>query len=101
MKILLEEKLLRYAAPELYTKMVEIFSTYHLHPYDVHATSLKVENGYEVSLKFSTNFSQTITQHFTFNQVAEPDEEVTHFFERAADQCKSLLIADYYKMIKP
>ncbi|WP_026584383.1 hypothetical protein [Bacillus sp. J33] len=97
---LLEERLLRYAAPVLYDRMIETFSSYHIHPYDVSATALKNENGYDVSLRFSTDFSQTFTHYFRFKQVKEPDEEVTRFFEEAAEKCKSSLIADYYKMMK-
>jgi hypothetical protein len=97
---LLEEKLLRYATPALYTKMVEIFSTYHIHPYDVQASVCKNENGFNVSLKFSADLSQSVSHQFSMEQVKHPEEEVTRFFHEAAEKCKSLLIADYYKMMK-
>ena len=98
---LVEERLLRFAAPELYNRMVEILSTYHLHPYDVHATLLKNENGLDVIVRFTADFSQLVTANFSMEQATHPDEAVTGFFEEAAARCKALLIADYYKMMKP
>lgn len=97
---LLEERLLRYGTPALYDKMVETFSNFHIHPYDVQSTVSKVEDKFEVSLKFSADFSQSVSRQFTIEQVEHPDEEVTSFFQESAEKCKSILIADYYKMMK-
>lgn len=97
---MVEEKLLRFAAPALYQRMVDTFSAFHIHPYDVQGTILKNEAGVEVTLRFSGDFSVTLTSHFCHEQAANPDEEVTRFFEEAAEKCKSLLIADYFKMMK-
>ncbi|MEH7119465.1 hypothetical protein V7128_18915 [Neobacillus vireti] len=97
---MLDDRLLRYAVPSLYDHMVEIFATYHIHPYDVQATASKKEDGYEVLLRFAANFSQSITKQFNLEQIEQPDEDVTRFFQEAAETCKSFLIADYYKMMK-
>jgi hypothetical protein len=40
-KTALDEKLLRFAAPALYQQMADIFSSYHIHPYDIHGTVIK------------------------------------------------------------
>jgi UDP-3-O-acyl-N-acetylglucosamine deacetylase len=96
----LEEKLLRFAAPALYQKMVDIFSDLNIHSYDVHGTAMKKEHGLEVTLRFSANYIQEITTYFSMEQVQKPDEEVEKFFKETAEKCKSQLIADYYKMIK-
>lgn len=97
---MIEERLLRYAAPELYKKMLEIFSIHHIHIYDVHAYVQKHENGMEVIVRFSADFSQTVTKKISSEQAENPDLEVTQFFEEAAQKCKTMLIANYYKMIK-
>jgi hypothetical protein len=99
-QVQLDEKLLRYAAPALYQRMIEVFSQHNIHSYDVHSTVIKKELGYEVSLRFSANFAEKISSFFTNEQAAQPDEEVTQFFNETAKKCKSQLIADYYKMIK-
>ncbi|WP_035446122.1 hypothetical protein [Bacillus sp. UNC41MFS5] len=96
----LEEKLLRFAAPALYQQMADTFSSYHIHPYDIHGTLKKNESGYEVTLRFSQSFSQVMTTQVSFEQAMVPDAEVVQFFVEAAEKCKSLLISNYYKMIK-
>ncbi|MHC0037840.1 hypothetical protein [Pseudoneobacillus sp. C159] len=96
----LEGKLLRYAASALYERMVEVFSQHNIHSYDVHSTVSKQKDGFEVCLRFSTNFAEKMSTRFTEDQVKSPDEDVTEFFNEAAEKCKSQLIVDYYKMIK-
>lgn len=97
---MVQERLLRFTAPALYSHMVEVFSNYHIHPHDVHAISTKNEIGLEVTLRFSNDFSEIESKQFSSEQADNPDDEVKRFFEEAAKKCKSLLIADYYKMIK-
>lgn len=96
----LEGKLLRFAAPVLYRKMVETFSPLNIHPHDVHGTIVKVENGYEMTIRFSIDFSQTMTTHVSDKQLQQPDEKIDAFFKEAAKKCKAQLISDYYKMMK-
>ncbi|MBO0961727.1 hypothetical protein J1P26_18645 [Neobacillus sp. MM2021_6] len=96
----LEEKLLRFAAPALYQKMSDIFSDLNIHPFDIHGTVTKSENGYELTLRFSPSFSQSVTTMVSYEQALNPDDEVVRFFEEAAEKCKSQLISEYYKMIK-
>ncbi|WP_462408840.1 hypothetical protein [Neobacillus sp. Marseille-QA0830] len=93
-------RLMRFAAPGLYEKMAEIFSSYHIHPFDFHGTLMEEEEGYEVIIRYSTNFAQSATMHITFEQARNPDEQVIVFLKQTAEQCKTQLIADYYKMIK-
>jgi hypothetical protein len=97
---LVKERLLRYAAPALYEQMEETFAEYHIHSYDVHSTAVKSENGIDVTVKFSADFSQSVTARFSFEQMSQPDDDVKRFFQEAAITCKSLLISDYYKMMK-
>ncbi|WP_251552205.1 hypothetical protein [Neobacillus muris] len=91
---------MRFTAPVLHEKMSEIFSSYHIHPFDVHGSLIEEEDGYEVTIRFSANFSQSAKIHITFKQAETPDEQVISFFKKTAEQCKTQLIADYYKMIK-
>lgn len=91
---------LRVEAPAVYDRMIETFSRYNIHPYDAQGAVIKKEEGIEIVLKFSNGFSKTVQTHISADQAKNPDDEVTLFFERAADECKNQLIADYYKMIK-
>jgi hypothetical protein len=96
----LEEKLLRFAAPALHKKMCETFSTFNIHPFDVQGTVLKKDNGFDLTLRFSANFSQSESTYISLEQAVNPDEAVIRFFEETAEKCKTMLISDYYKMIK-
>lgn len=97
---MIEDRLLRFAAPKLYKNMVEIFSNHHIHSYDVQAYVVEKEHGIDLTLRFSTDFSQFVSIFISSEQAENPDKEVAQFFEEAAEKCKSILIADYYKMIK-
>ncbi|THE12734.1 hypothetical protein E1I69_10085 [Bacillus timonensis] len=99
-KDVIEEKLLRFAAPNLYQKMVDVFSSYNIHSYDIHATVVKQEKGYDLTLRFSQSFSQSVTTFVSFEQAKDPDEEFISFLKETAEKCKNQLISDYYKMIK-
>jgi len=99
-KDVIEEKMLRFAAPNLYKKMVETFLAYNIHSYDIYATVVKQEKGFELTLRFSESFSQAVTGFVSFEQAENPDEEVTSFFKETAEKCKNQLISDYYRMIK-
>ena len=94
------QRLLRFAAPALYKKMVETFSANHLHPYDVLATVIQDEQGFEVRIRFSTDYSLGEIFHVSFEQAMNPDQKVKRIFEETAEKCKTQLIADYFKMIK-
>lgn len=100
-KLVNAEKSIRIGTPLLYKRMIETFEKYHIHPYDVQGAVIEEETGFEVILKFANTFNQPETVHFSFEQAKHPDSEVTQFFEEAAEKCKSQLISDYYKMIKP
>ena len=98
---MVEERLLRFEAPALYKRMVETLSAYNIHPYDIQATAWKHEDELEVSVRFFAQYSQVLSTRFPLDKALHPDEAVTSFFEDAADKCKSTLITDDDKMIKP
>jgi hypothetical protein len=97
---MIEERLLRFAAPQLYKKMIEIFSNHHIHSYEIQAYVLQNKNGMTVTLRFSSDFSHSVSTNISCIQAENPDNFVIQFFEEAVEKCKSILIADYYKMIK-
>lgn len=97
---LYEEESLRFAAPKLYGKMMETFSKYNLHPYDTESSALKKEDGMDITLKLAGSNSVVATTHLTRKQIEQPDEDVVSFFETSAEECKNLLIKNYFKMIK-
>jgi hypothetical protein len=98
---MVEERILRFADPELYKKMIETFSAHHIHPYDVQATIKKDEEGYELSLLVPANNGKRMTTRLGLEKESHFNKNVTSFFEKAAAESKSLLMSDYYRMVKP
>lgn len=97
---LYEEESLRFRAPRLYDRMMEAFSNYNLHPYDAEATITQKEDGMDLSIRLGGSLTDLATIHISPKQAEEPDEEVISFFENAAEECKNLLIKNYFNMIK-
>lgn len=97
---LYEEESLRIAAPNLYDRMIETFSKYNLHPYDAQGTVMKKGDGLDISLRLAGSNTSIATKHISLGQAEQPDEEITAFFETSAEECKNLLIKNYFKMIK-
>ncbi|MBP1933565.1 hypothetical protein J2Z37_003578 [Ammoniphilus resinae] len=98
---MMKELSLRIAAPVIYQRMIQTFEKYHIHPYDTQGTAIPKEDGLHIILRFAPDFSRKAETTFSMKQASQPDQEVTHFFEKTAEQCKSELITNYFKMIKP
>lgn len=97
---LYEQESLRIAAPNLYVKMLETFSKHNLHPYDTESSVIKKKNGMDITLKLAGSNSTIATTHITSEQIEQPDEEVITFFESSAEECKNLLIKNYFNFIQ-
>lgn len=95
-----EEESLRIRAPRVYARMIETFSKYNLHPYDAEATVIQNDNGLDISVKLAGSLTNLGSKHISMKQAEEPDDEVNAFFETSAEECKNLLIKNYFKMIK-
>ena len=95
-----KEQSLRFAAPHVYQTMVDSFKKYNIHPYDAIGTIKTAKNGYDITIKSANHFSEIATITISEEQAMVPDSETVNLFEEAAKKCKSLLISDYYKMIK-
>ncbi|WNS73570.1 hypothetical protein RRV45_11610 [Bacillus sp. DTU_2020_1000418_1_SI_GHA_SEK_038] len=94
------EQSLRFAAPHVYQTMVDSFKKFNIHPYDAIGTIKPAKNGYDITIKSANHFSEIATITISKEQALVPDTETENLFQEAAEKCKSLLISDYYKMIK-
>lgn len=95
-----EEESLRFTAPKVYDQMVETFSKHKIHPFDTEATVVQKDGRMAISIKLAGGASELASTTISLNQAKEPDEEVVSFFETSAEECKNLLIKNYFKMIK-
>ncbi|MED3574946.1 hypothetical protein [Cytobacillus praedii] len=95
-----KEESLRISAPNVYKRMIETFEKYNIHPYDAHGTVIKTQEGLEITLRLTNHFTEIAHTKISLDQAQHPDEEISFFFEQAAEKCKNQLITDYFKMIK-
>ncbi|WP_138417515.1 hypothetical protein [Aquibacillus sediminis] len=94
-------QLLRVAYPETYGLLMAELSKHHIHAYDVQATAKKVDQYVEIQVRFGEDFSKEQTQTFREKEIKQKSEEITNFFKQVGETCKEILIADYFKMVKP
>ena len=95
-----KEQSLRFAAPNVYHRMVESFKKLNIHPYDVQGTIMAAKDGFDITIRSVATASEITKISISKEQAKNPDEKVDRLFEEAAEKCKSQLITDYFKMIK-
>jgi hypothetical protein len=97
----IKEHALRAAAPGLYTHLIAELEKCHIHPYDIEPSVIEKESGLQLILRFGEGFMQSDTRDFTWEEIERQAESINEFFKEAGERCKKVLIADYYKMMKP
>ncbi|KWZ78736.1 hypothetical protein [Heyndrickxia coagulans] len=95
-----QEKPLFSVPPPLYHTFMQTFELHHIHLYDADPAGVEKENGIEVVLRYGDRFQHETRKCFSFSDIENKAPEVAEFFKQAAESCKEVLIADYYKMMK-
>ncbi|MBP1969923.1 hypothetical protein J2Z83_002031 [Virgibacillus natechei] len=95
-------KNLRVLSPDLYRYITSKFEEFHnIHTYDVQVDVIKKETGLHIQIRFGDQFAHAEEQFFTFEAIEEPDAEFEEFVKSTADACQKVMVADYFKMMKP
>lgn len=92
---------LRFARPELYDRLLTELKTLHIHSFDVQASIIEKEKDAEIILRFGDDFSQSMSETFSYEAIQRINEEVISFFKEATEKSQQAIVADYYKMMKP
>lgn len=95
------EQSLRAVSPTFYRYLVSAFESFHIHPYDIQANAIIQGDEVEVILRFGEDFHQTERRAFTLDTIEKGSQDITDFIKETGEVCKNVLIADYYKMMKP
>lgn len=95
------EQPLRLAHPACYQQLLEQFANYHIHPYDVKASSITQDDSIVIILRYGEGLIQSKQQSFTNDALVHASTQLIEFYVEVAELCKKTLIADYFKMIKP
>ncbi|GAA0444652.1 hypothetical protein GCM10008983_22580 [Lentibacillus halophilus] len=96
------ERSLRIILPELYHFITtELENRYNIHKYDIQANAIKEESGYKVILYYGDGFAHQMSRSLTNDVLHNKREALTEFLEEAGESCKEVMIADYFRMMKP
>lgn len=97
------EQPLRLVLPICYQHLLDQFTLYHLHPYDMKASVISENGGFAIMLRYGEGLTQYKKQLFEQEALENltSESEQTQFYKESAEICKKAMIADYYKMMKP
>lgn len=95
-------KSLRVIDPKLYRFIVDELNRRHnIHSYDIQILAKKIESGLTMTFKYGEDYAQSKEVFFEFKTLNDRNSELTDFIHGLADDCKSVMIKDYFKMVKP
>lgn len=95
-------KSLSLVAPELNAALLAELGALHLHPYDIQAGIAMEKSGVRLTLRYGEELAYCSERLFDGMDIPIPtDQAVKDFFREAADNCKKVLMAEYYKWMKP
>ncbi|RYG71840.1 hypothetical protein EU245_12840 [Lentibacillus lipolyticus] len=93
---------LRIILPELYSFITtKLEEHYNIHPYDIQVYAAKETSGYKLIFYYGDGYARQKTQSFTDKVLKNFDTELLEFIEAVGESCKEVMIADYYRMMKP
>lgn len=95
------DKPLNLVAPELHQIMLTELSLKNIHPYDIKASGISDKDGIQVKLRYGDGFKQLKTVFFKQEDTERTQEVATDFFQNVGEEIKKVMIADYFKMMKP
>ena len=84
----------RYIIEALYEKQ-------NIHSYDVEILAREEDTGLMIILKFGENFSHSKKAFFQYETLKKLDEDFVKFIDDVTEECKKVMVAEYFKMMKP
>lgn len=91
---IIDSTLYRYIVEALYEKQ-------NIHSYDVEVLATEEETGLTISLKYGENFTHAKEAFFEYEALNKLDDEFVKFIDEITDECKKVMVAEYFKMMKP
>ncbi|MFD1360502.1 hypothetical protein [Lentibacillus salinarum] len=96
------EQPLRLVLPNLYQTITDILEKQHnIHPYDLQVKAIPESSGYTIIVYFGDSFNHQKYQTFSNEAIQSIDSEIVSFIEETGNACKEVMIADYFKMMRP
>lgn len=95
-------KPLQIIDPKLYRYIVEELNDRHnIHSYDTEILATKEDSGLTIIIKYGENFTHSKEELFIYETLKNRGDDFIKFVHEVADECKEVMIAEYFKMMKP
>ncbi|TFJ93864.1 hypothetical protein [Lentibacillus salicampi] len=93
---------MRIILPDLYNELTEKLDEHHnIHQYDIQARVLEDHSGFEAIIYFGDGFTHKESHYFSNEAIENSYDGLPEFTEKIGTACKEVMIADYYKMMRP
>ncbi|GGJ85163.1 hypothetical protein GCM10007063_04630 [Lentibacillus kapialis] len=97
-----QEQPMRVVLPDLYKKITDkLEEDYNIHKYDIQAQAVQESSGYEAIIYFGDSYAHKNSQYFSNEAIKHKNPEIAEFIEKVGSACKEVMIADYFKMMRP
>ncbi|QHS21446.1 hypothetical protein GWK91_00050 [Virgibacillus sp. MSP4-1] len=88
-------------SPRLYRYITEeLENQYRIHSYDLQLHAIQQEDGIQVLLLFGDNFDHQKKQYFSQEEL-EDNQALSTFIEEVGEECKKVMIDDYFNRMAP
>ncbi|MBP2258534.1 hypothetical protein [Virgibacillus alimentarius] len=94
------ERMMRIVSPNLYNHVTAELEKMNIHSYDIEANVIEEDSGLQVIVRFGEGFTQERSQLFSYDTVTALDKDIDTFIKSIGEDCKQIMIADYFKMMK-
>lgn len=95
-------KSLRVIDPKLFKYIVhELNERHNIHSYDIETLAEKEAAGLNLTIRYGENYSHSKEAFFAYDTLKERADDLNDFIHEVADNCKEVMVADYFKMMKP
>lgn len=92
---------LRIASPELYDIIIEELEKHNIHSYDIEMNANKDENGIQIILLYGEKFNYEKERYFSYQTIETDKSEIIKFANETGEDCKEIMIKEYFKMMRP
>jgi len=97
-----EIQFLGSVSPKLYRYIVaELEREFHIQSYDFKAGAMKEKDGLRVILQFGEHFTHKTEEFFSDKQIEILSEDIRSFIHRTGENCKEVMIDEYFKRMAP
>lgn len=78
-----------------------LYEKQNIHSYDVEVFATEEDTGLTITIKYGENYSHTKEGFFQHETLKKFNDDFVKFIDELSEECKKVMIAEYFKMMKP